>query len=68
MRAGDGMAADGPSLGPVHLPCHFGERLQGRLGADGPLTLVTLAPKGLVLPRGGVQSETFHVTPSTMAA
>lgn len=28
------------------LPCHFGEWLQGRLGADGPVALVTLSPKG----------------------
>jgi len=41
------MAADGPASGPVHLPCHFGEWLQGRLGADGPLALVTLTPKGV---------------------
>lgn len=35
--------------GPVFLPCHFGEWLQGRLGADGPLALVTLVPQGVAL-------------------
>lgn len=31
------------------LPCHFGEWLQGRLGAAGPLALVTLMPQGVTL-------------------
>lgn len=30
--------------GPVYVPCHFGEWLQGRLGTGGPLVLVTLMP------------------------
>ncbi len=29
------------------LPCHFGEWLQGRLGASGPVALVTLVPRGI---------------------
>lgn len=28
------------------LPCHFGEWLQGRLGADGQIALVSLVPRG----------------------
>ncbi len=35
--------------GPISLPCHFGEWLQGRLGPDGPLALVTLVPQGVAL-------------------
>lgn len=35
--------------GPIFLPCHFGEWLQGRLGSDGPLALVTLRPAGVAL-------------------
>lgn len=35
--------------GPFFLPCHFGEWLQGRLGPEGPLALVTLVPKGVGL-------------------
>ncbi|MBM3615803.1 MAG: propanediol utilization protein [Alphaproteobacteria bacterium] len=35
--------------GPIFLPCHFGEWLQGRLGPQGPLALVTLMPKGVAL-------------------
>lgn len=35
--------------GPIFLPCHFGEWLQGRLGPDGPLALVTLVPTGVSL-------------------
>ncbi len=45
MKAGAGMRADGP----IFLPCHFGEWLQGRIGPDGPLALVTLVPKGVSL-------------------
>jgi hypothetical protein len=30
-------------------PCHFGEWLQGRLGPQGPVVLVTLLPEGLAL-------------------
>ena len=30
----------------LHIPGHFGEWLQGRLGAEGPVVLVTLpAPR-----------------------
>ena len=35
--------------GPIFLPCHFGEWLQGRLGPDGPVALVTLVPQGVGL-------------------
>lgn len=35
--------------GPIFLPCHFGEWLQGRLGQQGPLALVTLVPRGVAL-------------------
>ena len=35
--------------GPIFLPCHFGEWLQGSLGPDGPLALVTLVPQGVAL-------------------
>lgn len=35
--------------GPIFLPCHFGEWVQGRLGPDGPLALVTLVPHGVGL-------------------
>lgn len=35
--------------GPIFRPCHFGEWLQGRLGPDGPMALVTLVPKGVRL-------------------
>lgn len=31
---------------PILLPCHFGEWVQGRLGPDGPLALITLTPDG----------------------
>lgn len=31
---------------PFFLPCHFGEWIQGRLGPDGPLALITLVPQG----------------------
>jgi uncharacterized protein involved in propanediol utilization len=31
---------------PISLPCHFGEWVQGRVGPDGPLALITLAPIG----------------------
>lgn len=41
------MAAENPAFGPVFLPCHFGEWLQGKLGTEGPLALVTLAPEGV---------------------
>ena len=34
---------------PIFLPCHFGEWLQGRLGPQGPLVLVTLVPKRVAL-------------------
>jgi hypothetical protein len=29
----------------LRLPCHFGEWLQGRLGREGPIALVTLMPR-----------------------
>lgn len=45
MKAGGRM----PAEGPIFLPCHFGEWLQGRLGPDGPLALVSLMPKGVAL-------------------
>ena len=35
--------------GPIFLPCHFGEWLQGRLGPNGPVALVTLVPAGVAL-------------------
>jgi hypothetical protein len=35
------------STGPIRLPCHFGEWLQGRMGDDGPVALVTLVPQGV---------------------
>ncbi len=33
----------------IRQPCHFGEWLQGRLGPQGPVVLVTLLPEGLAL-------------------
>lgn len=33
----------------VRQPCHFGEWLQGRMGPQGPVVLVTLIPDGLQL-------------------
>lgn len=41
--------AEASAAGPVAVPCHFGEWLQGRLGAEGPLALVTLMPAGVGL-------------------
>lgn len=35
--------------GPIFLPCHFGEWLQGRMATDGPVALVTLLPAGVAL-------------------
>ena len=35
--------------GSIFLPCHFGEWLQGRLGPEGPLALVSLMPRGVGL-------------------
>ncbi len=40
------MAAN-PHIGPIRLPCHFGEWLQGRMGKTGPLALITLMPRGI---------------------
>lgn len=50
--------------GQTFLPCHFGEWLQGRLGPDGPLALVTLVPQGFGLtawrrPARGLFSHTM---------
>lgn len=38
------MSAAKNQSGPVFLPCHFGEWLQGKLGPGGPVVLVTLQP------------------------
>ncbi|WP_233516971.1 propanediol utilization protein [Pseudotabrizicola alkalilacus] len=35
--------------GILRQACHFGEWLQGRMGADGPVVLVTLRPDGVFL-------------------
>jgi uncharacterized protein involved in propanediol utilization len=39
--------ATNPYIGPIRLPCHFGEWLQGRIGEAGPLALITLMPHGV---------------------
>ncbi|MEZ5797565.1 MAG: propanediol utilization protein [Paracoccaceae bacterium] len=38
------MRADGQTR--IALPCHFGEWVQGRLGPEGPVALITLLPRG----------------------
>lgn len=41
------MSAAKHQSGPVFLPCHFGEWLQGKLGPAGPVVLATLQPLGV---------------------
>ena len=33
----------------IDQPCHFGEWIQGRMGPEGPVALITLLPRGLYL-------------------
>lgn len=42
-------AAKGLWAATVRQPCHFGEWLQGRMGRDGPVVLVTLCPDKVCL-------------------
>ncbi|MDR7126102.1 propanediol utilization protein [Pseudotabrizicola sp. 4114] len=44
--------ADRRSGGILRQACHFGEWLQGRMGAQGPVVLVTLRPDGMFLRAG----------------
>ena len=46
MTNGAKVAAN-PYIGPIRLPCHFGEWLQGRMGDAGPLALITLMPRSV---------------------
>lgn len=48
-------------------PCHFGEWLQGRLGPQGPVVLVTLLPEGLALTASMRASDRLSVSCTAMA-
>jgi uncharacterized protein involved in propanediol utilization len=56
-----------PNAATLRQPCHFGEWLQGRMGPDGPVALITLRPEGLALTAGVKPSprlsvKTVHAT------
>lgn len=52
----------------VRQPCHFGEWLQGRLGLEGPVVLVTLMPEGVDLRATRGPSAAFRVATPMMPA
>jgi uncharacterized protein involved in propanediol utilization len=52
----------------LRQPCHFGEWLQGRLGAEGPVALVTLLPEGVGLRARRMPSEELAVTTPQLSA
>lgn len=54
------MTASPAAGGVLHLPCHFGEWLQGRLGPSGPLALVTLMPAGVAVAARGQAARGLH--------